>query len=254
MADTTSGIIGNESTVAFLSRVARSDSLGHAYLFLGPEGVGKCLAGLAFARAINCRCNGPGETCESCRLMDSLSHPELLLLEDIQKPRWLRRKAIVRLLDEDKPGGEERYREAIDGLIRGGYLKEPLPRADRDTATDGFVVNADELFGKGSVPSKECYTPRPVSEKIRKQYDRGDITEDEYRLLTLLYEYPLSRMPYRGAIPIAYVTTRAGWKFTRPVQTFLSMTSAMGGKKIVIVDDAHKLTPEAQNCLLKTLE
>jgi DNA polymerase-3 subunit delta' len=28
----------------------------------------------------------------------------------------------------------------------------------------------------------------------------------------------------------------------------------LGGKKIVIVDDAHKMTAEAQNCLLKTLE
>jgi DNA polymerase-3 subunit delta' len=32
------------------------------------------------------------------------------------------------------------------------------------------------------------------------------------------------------------------------------MTTTMDGKKIVIIDDAHKLTPEAQNCLLKTLE
>jgi DNA polymerase III delta prime subunit len=247
-------IIGNEATVAFLMRAAESGSLGHAYLLLGPDGVGKRLAALAFARAVNCKCDGGAEKCESCRLMDSLSHPEMLLLEDVQKPRWLRREAVARVLEAGPDGWRERYHEAIAGLEAKGYLREPLPRADRDVATDGFVINTDELFGKGSVPSKECYTPRQVSDRIRREYDRGDVSEDEYRLLTLLYEYPLSKLPYRGAIPIAYVTTRQGWKFTRPIQSFLAMTATMDGKKIVIVDDAEKLTPEAQNCLLKTLE
>jgi hypothetical protein len=178
----------------------------------------------------------------------------MLILEDVQKPRWLRRDAIDRLLDVRAGDWRKRYEDVIAGLEAKGYLKEPLPRTDKDVAMDGFMLDTDELFGKGSVPSKECYTPKPVSDKIRKAYDCGDLTEDEYRLLTLLYEYPLSKMPYRGAIPIAYVTARQGWKFTRPVQTFLAMTATMEGKKIVIVDDAEKLTPEAQNCLLKTLE
>ena len=247
-------VIGNEATVSFLMRVAESGSLGHAYLFLGPDGVGKRLAALAFARAVNCRCDGGAETCESCRLMDSHSHPEMLLLEDVQKPMWLAREAVLRVLGAEPGGWRERYEEAINGLEAKGYLVEPLPRTDRDAALDGFALNTDELFGKGSVPSKECYTPKPVSDRIRKEYDRGDVSDDEYRLLTLLYEYPLSKMPYRGAIPIAYITTRQGWKFTRPVQSFLAMTATMDGRKIVIIDDAEKLTPEAQNCLLKTLE
>jgi len=40
----------------------------------------------------------------------------------------------------------------------------------------------------------------------------------------------------------------------RKVQEFLSYKSYNGGIKIVIVDDAEKMNPEAQNCFLKTLE
>jgi DNA polymerase III delta prime subunit len=249
-----SSIIGNAATVDFLLKAATSESLGHAYLFLGPDGVGKRLAALSFARAANCSCEDAEQPCESCRLTDAFAHPELLILEDVQKPRWLPRAMIARLISGETAEWGERYGELIAGLEAKGYLKEPLPRTDRRLHTDGLMLDTDKLFGQGSVPSKECYTPKPVSDKIRKEYDRGDLSDEEYGLLSLLYEYPLSKMPYRGAIPIAYVTTRQGWKFTRPIQTFLSMTSTMDGKKIVIVDDAHKLTPEAQNCLLKTLE
>jgi DNA polymerase-3 subunit delta' len=40
----------------------------------------------------------------------------------------------------------------------------------------------------------------------------------------------------------------------REVQNFLSYKSYNGGFKIVIVDDAHLMNQEAQNCFLKTLE
>jgi DNA polymerase-3 subunit delta' len=119
---------------------------------------------------------------------------------------------------------------------------------------DGINLVTDKLFGRGSVPSKECYTPQPVSDEIRKSFDRGELSEGEYNFLKALFEFPLSRVPYRGAIPIAYVTTRKAWKFTRPIQPFLSVRTMLGGKKIVVIDDAHKMTAEAQNCILKTLE
>ena len=66
-------------------------------MLLGPDGVGKRLAALAFARAVNCRCTGDVEKCESCRLFDSLNHPELLVLEDVTKPRWLCRSDVLKL-------------------------------------------------------------------------------------------------------------------------------------------------------------
>lgn len=245
--------IGNSGVFDLLARIAGSSSLGHAYLFLGPDGVGKKRAALDFARAVNCACSG-GDRCESCRSMDALNHPELLLIADANKPRWFERDFVRGRLGLAGEDWRERYAGTVAALAEGEYLETPLPDTERDSAVDGFSIVTDHLFGKGSVPSRECYTPARIAETVRKTYDQGKLPEPEYRLLRLLYEYPLSLMPYRGAIPIAYVAQRQGWQFIRPVQSFLAKRSLMGGRKVVIVDDAHKMTPQAQNCLLKTLE
>ena len=253
MQFSTRKIIGNDRVFGLLERVARSRNLGHAYLLLGPDGVGKRQAALDFARALNCTCGGQDE-CESCRTMLSLNHPELLLIADANKPRWLDRESVKAGLGLAGEDWREAYGAAVEALAEKGYMEEPLPDVERDPAVDGFNTVTDHLFGKGSVPSKECYTPGRIVETIRKTYDQGKLPETEYRLLKTLYEYPLSVMPYRGAIPIAYITQRQGWQFTRPVQSFLAKRSLMDGRKVVIIDDAHKMTPQAQNCLLKTLE
>ncbi len=246
-------IIGNSRVTGFLDRLARSGSVGHAYLFTGPDGVGKKQAAIGFARALNCTCAG-GARCESCAGMDTLSHPGVLLIADANKPLWFRRVSLRERLGLTGDDWRRRYAETVEALADLGYLEPPLPDVEADRPVDGFSAVTDHMFGKGSVPSRECYTPGYVAETVRKAFDRGKITETAYRLLRLLYEHPLSVMPYRGAIPIAYITQRGGWQHTRPIQSFLAMRSLMGGRKVVIVDDAHKMTPQAQNCLLKTLE
>lgn len=247
-------ILGNARVIESLARIAKSPTLGHAYLFCGPEGVGKLLAGLAFARAANCTCGETAGLCDSCSSLDVLNHPEVLVLCDANKPRWIKRQDLLGRLGLAGPDARQRYAETVLSVFEKKYLEEPLPRVEDEAVFDGFNIATDQLFGQGSGPSKECYTPGPASEAIRKEFDRGDLSEAEFSLLRELYEYPLSVMPYRGAIPIAYVTARKDWKATRPIQALLSVRSILGGKKVVIIDDAHKMTPQAQNCLLKTLE
>lgn len=62
-----------------------SGNYPHAYLFLGPDGVGKYLSALNFAKAINCL---SGETradscdsCPSCARIDKGQHPDIHLIE-----------------------------------------------------------------------------------------------------------------------------------------------------------------------------
>lgn len=254
MENTVPEIFGNTRVTEALDKVARSPSLGHAYLFSGPEGIGKRLAALWFARVINCRCEKASEPCESCRLARQMNHPEMLMFEDANKPRWLRPADIAGTFADSGEGWINGFQNAVQSLAENGYIEEPLPRVKAGVGVIGFNITTDHLFGKGSVPSKECYTPKPISDRIRKAYDAGNLSEEEYVLLRRLYEYPLSVVPYRGTIPIAYITTRQNWQFTRPVQTFLNVRTMLGGKKVVIIDDAHKMTDQAQNCLLKTLE
>jgi DNA polymerase-3 subunit delta' len=60
------------------------DKLRHAYLFTGPEGVGRQTLAIRFAQALNCT-NPPERgdfcgACRDCRQLASLTHPDLSLL------------------------------------------------------------------------------------------------------------------------------------------------------------------------------
>ena len=77
-------IFGHDWTVNLLKSHASSDKLRHAYLLVGPEGVGRRTLALRFAQALNCENPpGPGEfcgTCKTCWQIDAMTHPDLDLL------------------------------------------------------------------------------------------------------------------------------------------------------------------------------
>lgn len=127
-------IIGHKRVLGFLEKDLKSDSLSHAYLFCGPEGVGKFTAAKEFAKNILCSKNGCGD-CADCRDFEEGSHPDSLLFEgngsvgieeakDIQKFLGLkpyRSKKKIVLLD----GSERMTREAANSLLK--TLEEPAP-------------------------------------------------------------------------------------------------------------------------------
>jgi DNA polymerase-3 subunit delta' len=74
-------IIGHAQQKEFLRRTLAHNRLAHAYLFEGPEGVGKRLTALALARAVFCTAGrGCGE-CIPCRKIDHNNHPDLQIVE-----------------------------------------------------------------------------------------------------------------------------------------------------------------------------
>lgn len=238
--------------LAHLEDIALSRSLGNAYLFYGPEGVGKKLAAIKFAQILNCQCK-EGAKCYSCKQIETLNHPEVLLIEDLNKPRWFSRSRTIERLHGFGINSKEDYLETVGSIVEKGLIEEPYPVMDPRMDLDCFLINTDLLFGRGSVPSSECYTPLEISDSLRQKYEKGDLSQKEYGLLSLLYELPISILPYRGRIPVAYVSERSGWRFVRPIRKFLSFATAQSFRT-VIVDDAYKMTEEAQNSLLKTLE
>ncbi|MBF0485305.1 MAG: DNA polymerase III subunit [Candidatus Omnitrophica bacterium] len=61
-------------------RLKSSKRLAHAYLFIGPKGIGKSETALAVARLLNCEKETPvGEACDcpSCRKIDCGNHPDM---------------------------------------------------------------------------------------------------------------------------------------------------------------------------------
>jgi DNA polymerase-3 subunit delta' len=74
-------ILGHERQKEILNRSLAGGRLAHAYLFSGPDGIGKRLMALALARAIVCHEQRGCGNCQACRKIDHRNHPDLHVLE-----------------------------------------------------------------------------------------------------------------------------------------------------------------------------
>ena len=80
-------IKGQDNAVSFLKKALESGRVAHAYIFLGPSGVGKKLAALNFAKALNClgESEKPCDSCASCKKIESSNHPDVHLLNPLKE-------------------------------------------------------------------------------------------------------------------------------------------------------------------------
>lgn len=74
---------GQEKAIRLVARSLETDRVPHAYIFKGPDGVGKRLFARGVAAALNCRGESPGRacgSCVSCRKFLSGNHPDFLVV------------------------------------------------------------------------------------------------------------------------------------------------------------------------------
>ncbi|MBW2504698.1 MAG: DNA polymerase III subunit delta' [Deltaproteobacteria bacterium] len=74
-------ILGHDRQKEILLQALARNRLAHAYLFSGPDGIGKRLVALALTRAIVCHEQRGCGDCAACRKIDHHNHPDLHLLE-----------------------------------------------------------------------------------------------------------------------------------------------------------------------------
>lgn len=75
------GIAGHANAILSIGRILNSGRVAHAYLFSGPEGVGKKKVATAFIEALFCASGEGCGACISCRKIASGNHPDIHTLE-----------------------------------------------------------------------------------------------------------------------------------------------------------------------------
>ena len=74
-------VIGQTRAVSLLQRSLETDSLAHAYLFVGPAHVGKMTLALNLAQALNCEeTEPPCGQCASCQKIVSAKHADIQII------------------------------------------------------------------------------------------------------------------------------------------------------------------------------
>jgi DNA polymerase-3 subunit delta' len=76
-------IVGQDRAIRVVRRALAAGTVPHAWLFFGPEGVGKFKTALAVAKALLCGQTAADDFCGSCTdcgRVDNEAHPDVLVL------------------------------------------------------------------------------------------------------------------------------------------------------------------------------
>jgi DNA polymerase-3 subunit delta' len=88
------GMIGHEWAVDLLAEHVAHGRERHAYLFTGPQGVGRRTLALRFAQGLNClKPPTPGQPCRkcsACKRLEVMQHPDLIVVEAEREGEVLR--------------------------------------------------------------------------------------------------------------------------------------------------------------------
>ncbi len=119
-------LVGQERAITVLRNALRRDRIAHAYLFSGPESVGKSTAAVIFAKALNCEAppeSRPCGECRPCQLIAQSNHPDVRLITIGRDSQGKQRSEIS--IDQVRQN-PKKPRETPPPLIHDAYLKPAL--------------------------------------------------------------------------------------------------------------------------------
>ncbi len=122
-------VIGQERVKTLLGQILSSGRIPGAFLFEGPEGVGKDAMAIELAKTLNCEKGGaePCETCPSCRQANALQHPNIRLVFPL--PRGDSETKDDGPLDKLDEKTMKKIREEISLKAQDPYHRISIPKA-----------------------------------------------------------------------------------------------------------------------------
>lgn len=189
-----SDIWGHDQIRQRLQRALQSGELSHAYLFVGPEGVGKRFTATTFAKALCCPQSVADscDRCSICRRIDQGTYPDLIVVVPqgevmkISQVRELRQMVALRPFEGTRKviildGADRLGTEAANALLK--VLEEP-------PGVTTFLLIASQL--KAILPTivSRCqvvrFSPLPPHVLSTLLQERHNLPPAEAQLLTSL--------------------------------------------------------------------
>jgi DNA polymerase-3 subunit delta' len=131
-------LIGHRDALAWLQRALHTGRLSHAYLITGPRSVGKRTFALEIAQALNCLApnvdDRPDHTCQQCRLIQRMVHPDVRLVRRAPERR------LISLKPPAVSGPQRDYSDNVQFIQSDAQLKPVMGRSKVY-----IIVNAEEL-------------------------------------------------------------------------------------------------------------
>ena len=90
-------ILGQSQPKKILINSLHNNSVAHAYLFYGPDSVGKKKFAITMIKALNCKGTNPIDACgecESCRKIENKTHPDFFYIEPVKNTPASREASI----------------------------------------------------------------------------------------------------------------------------------------------------------------
>lgn len=199
-----SEVIGQKPVIKVLQHSLKEGRIAHAYLFVGPEGVGKELVAKLLAQVISCERNDFDACgrCSSCQRIENFSHPDVT---------WVRPGGLSRRIGIDDIRNL-RHQISLKAYHAGRRKIFVLTEADRMTAeaSNALLKSLEEppadslLILLTSHPSSlfptiisRCqiirFSPLPLKEVKDYLVSKLKLTSDEAQLLSRLSEGRLGK-------------------------------------------------------------
>ena len=145
-------IIDQKRVIETIRRTLTQNRVAHAYLFHGPDGVGKRAVALAMARALECTRNDavPCEECADCRKTRRMVHPDVHVL--FPYPKGTDEDDVAQRIQRL---GDDPY-AAVD-YVRRPSLSDPTETSNKQVMYHISRVHEDLLRPMSYRPAEGAY-------------------------------------------------------------------------------------------------